>query len=180
MEFFQRALAPEKKTMLKRLRTYLSQIFKPHLYTPEGFRLSKQRYILQQDTINLPSGEKRAITICNLFSNEDKGIDEIAKLLDTTRRMVIADLIHEGLILDRRTSNLKHKLERRQTAKYHLALVLPTGQIDQFRALCGQFGSETVSEFVFKTVLKREERCEECRKRYERVSDGRFRPASEL
>jgi hypothetical protein len=167
MEFFQRALDSGEKTMLKRLRTCLSRIFEPYLYTPEGFRLTKHRFVLQQDTVNLPPGEKRAIAICNLFSNEHKGIDEIAKLLDTNRRMVIANLIHEGLILDRRGSHLKRKLERRQTAKYHLALVLPTGQIDQFRALCGQFGSETVSEFVFKTVLKREERCEECRKKSE-------------
>jgi hypothetical protein len=35
---------------------------------------------------------------------------------------------------------------------------------DELRALCGQFGAETVSEFVFREVLKREERREECRK----------------
>ncbi|MGH9428312.1 MAG: hypothetical protein ACRD2L_18665, partial [Terriglobia bacterium] len=93
-------------------------------------------------------------------------IDEIARVLDTNRRVVIAGLIHEGLIHDRRDSNRARKFERRQTVKYHLPLVLPTGQTDEFRARCGQFGSETVSEFVFNKVLTREERCEECRKRY--------------
>lgn len=152
--------------MLKRMRSYLSRIFEPYLYTPEGFRLTKQRYVVQQDTVNLPAAEKRAVTICNLFSNEHKDIDEIARLLDTSRRSVITDLIHAGLIQDRRGANLKHKLERRQPAKYHLPLVLPAGQTDQLRTLCGQFGSETVNEFVFTTVLKREERCEECRRRF--------------
>jgi len=32
--------------------------------------------------------------------------------------------------------------------------------------LCGQSGAETVSEFVFNEVLKREERCQECQNRF--------------
>ena len=152
--------------MLNRLRTYFSRMFEPYLYTPEGFRLTKRKYVVPQDTTNLPADRKRTITVCNLFSNQHKRIDEIAKLLDTNRRAVIAGLIHEGLILDRRGSNRTQKFERRQTAKYHLPLVLPTGQTEEFRALCGQFGTETVSEFIFNKVLKREERCEECRKRH--------------
>jgi len=152
--------------MLNRLRTYLSRMFEPYLYTPDGFRLSKRQYVVPQDTLNLPAGQKRTITVCNLFLNQHKSIDEIAKLLDTNRHAVISGLIHEGLILDRRHLNRDQKFERRQTAKYHLPLVLPTGQTDEFRALCGQFGSETVSEFVFKEVLRREERCEKCWTRY--------------
>jgi len=144
--------------MLNRLRTYFSRMFEPYLYTPEGFRLAKRKYVVPQDTANLPGGEKRTITVCNLFSNQHKSIDEIARVLDTNRRAVIAGLIHEGLIIDRRGLKRTQKFERRQTAKYHLPLVLPTGQTEEFRALCGQFGSETVSEFVFNEVLKREER----------------------
>src|SRR5688572_23119954 len=149
--------------MLSRLRTYLSRMFLPDLYTPEGFRITKQKYIGPENTINLPGSEKRMVTVCNLFSRERKGIDEIAELLDTNRCTVISGLIHEGLILDRRGSKRSAKLERRQTVKYHLPRVLSTGYPDELRALCGQFGAETVSEFVFKEVLKREERCEECR-----------------
>jgi len=153
--------------MLNRLRTYISRVFVPYLYTPEGFRLTKQEYVGPEHTVNLPGNEKRTVTVCNLFSNQHKPIDEIAALLDTNRRTVISGLIHEGLILDRRRSSLRPRVERRQTSKYHLPFIIPsTGQPDELRALCGQFGGETVSEFVFKEVLKGEERCEECRKRF--------------
>ena len=151
--------------MLNRLRTYFSRMFVPYLYTPEGFRLTRQRYVGPEHTETLTGSEKRTVTVCNLFSRQQKGIDEIAKLLDTDRRTVISGLIHEGLILDRRGSKGTPKLERRQTIKYHLPRVIATGQPDELRALCGQFGAETVSEFVFKEVLKGEQRCEDCRKR---------------
>jgi len=149
------------------LRAYLSRIFAPYLYTPEAFRLTKRQYVVPQDTINLPATQKRVVTICNLFVNQNKSIDEIIGLLDTSRRSVISALIHEGLILDRRGSHRSQKVEKRQPPKYHLPWVLPTGQTDQLRSLYGQFGSETVSEFVFNQMLSREERCEECRKRFE-------------
>jgi hypothetical protein len=151
--------------MLNRLRTYLSQMFEPYLYTAEGFRRTKRKYVGPEHTVNLPVGQKRAVTICNLFSREQKSIDEIAHLLDTDRRTVISGLLHGGLIVDRRQSPHNRKLERRQTTKYHLPLTLPTGQADELRSLCGQFGAETVSDFVFGEVLRREERCEDCRKR---------------
>jgi hypothetical protein len=141
-------------------------MFLPDLYTPEGFRLTNQKYVGPEHTVNLPANEKRTVTVCNLFSRQQKGIDEIAELLDTNRRAVISALINEGLILDRRGSTKSLRLERRQTVKYHLPRVLSTGQVDELRALCGQFGAETVSEFVFKDVLKKEERCQECRKRF--------------
>lgn len=152
--------------MLNRLRTYFSRMFEPYLYTPEGFRIAKRKFVVPQDTLNLPPSQRRTINVCNLFSNEHQRIDEIARLLDTNRRTVIAGLIHEGLILDRRNSKRNQKLERRKTTKYHLPLVLPSGQTDEFRALCGEFGTEATSEFVFNEVLRSEERCEECRKRY--------------
>ena len=94
---------------LNRLRTYFSQMFEPYLYTAEGFRLAKRQYAGPQDTINLPPGQKRTITVCNLFSNEHKKIDEIARLLDTDRRTVILALIQEGLVLDRRQSQQRDR-----------------------------------------------------------------------
>ena len=152
--------------MFRQLRTYLSKVFAPYLYTAEGFRITKQKYVVPEETIGLPAVEKRAITICNLFANEHKSIAEIAALLDTSCSSVISALIQEGLILDRRGLNRYPKIEKRQAVKYHLPLVLTTGQTDEFRALCGgQFGAETVSGFVFNEVLKKEERCEECQKR---------------
>ena len=150
--------------MLSRLRTYFSRMFLPDLYTPEGFRITEEKYIGPEHTVNLPGSEKRIVTACNLFSREQKGIDEIAELLDTNRRTVISGLIHEGLILDRRGSKGNPKLERRQPVKYHLPRVLATGYSEELHALCGQFGAETVSEFVFKEVLKQEECCQECQK----------------
>jgi hypothetical protein len=158
--------------MLNRLLTYLSRMFLPHLYTPEGFRLTQRKYVAPENTAILPANEKRTITICNLFSNQNKSIDEIANLLDTNRRTVVSALIHEGLVLDRRDDSERNpKLERRQTAKYHLPRVIAIGETDEFRALCGQISSDTVSEFVFDKVLKKEERCEDCRKRREQRKD---------
>ena len=100
---------------LHRLRNYFSQMFEPYLYTSEGFRLANRQYAGPQDTINLPPGPKRTITICNLFSQQHKKIDEIARLLDTDRRAVILALIQEGLVVDRRGSSRKPRTERRQT-----------------------------------------------------------------
>ena len=90
--------------MFSRLRAYLSRIFTPDLYTTEGFRLTNQQYIVPQDTVSFPADQKRAITICNLFLNQHKSIDEITKLLDTSRRSVISALIQERIIFDRRGS----------------------------------------------------------------------------
>ena len=100
---------------LHRLRNYFSQLFEPYLYTADGFRLGKRQYAGPQDTISLPPGQKRTITICNLFSNEHKKIDEIARLLDTDRRAVILALVQEGLVVDRRGWSRKPRTERRQT-----------------------------------------------------------------
>ena len=100
---------------LNRLRTYFSQMFESYLYTPEGFRLAKRQYAGPEETINLPADQKRTITVCNLFANQHKKIDEIARLLDTDRRAVILALIQEGLVVDRRGSSRKPRTERRQT-----------------------------------------------------------------
>ena len=150
--------------MLNRLRIYLSRMFIPYLYTPEGFRVTQEKYIALEDTTDVPADQKRTITVCNLFANQQMAIDEIAKLLDTNRRIVVSALLHEGLILDRRDSEWTPTVERRHAVNYHLPRVVSAGA-DKFRSLCGQFGSETVSEFVFYNVLKKEERCEECRKK---------------
>ena len=159
--------------MLKRLRTYLSRMFEPYLYTPEGFRLANRPYIVPADSAHFSYSQRRVITICNLFSNQKLSIDTIVRLLDTDRRTVISGLLYEGLILDRRQATGKYQFERRHTAKYHLPALLQSGESDNLRALCGEFGAETVSEFIFKEVLKKDERCPECRKRLETRSSRR-------
>ena len=73
-------------------------MFEPYLYTAEGFRITKQKYVVPEETISLPAVERRAIAICNLLANEHKSIDEIAALLDTSRSAVISALIQEGQI----------------------------------------------------------------------------------
>jgi hypothetical protein len=99
--------------MFRRLRTNLSRMFEPYLYTPEGFRVTKRHYVGPEHTVNLPPKEKRIVTICNLFANQHKRIDEIARLLDTDRRTVILALIQEGLILDRRHSQQRDRRDNR-------------------------------------------------------------------
>jgi hypothetical protein len=84
--------------MLNRLRRMLA----PHHYTREGFRLTDLRFVPPEDTGTLSAAQKRAITICNLFANHHKSIDEIVQLLDADRRTVIQALIQKLLILDRR------------------------------------------------------------------------------
>jgi hypothetical protein len=95
--------------MFGRLRDYLARMFGPDLYTPEGFRLTERQFVAPQDTGVLSAAQKRAITICNLFANHHKTIDEISQLLDTDRRAVILALIQEVLILDRRRSHQRYQ-----------------------------------------------------------------------
>jgi hypothetical protein len=95
--------------MFRRLRGYLARMFLTELYTAEGFRLTERRFVAPQDTSVLPAAEKRAITICNLFANHHKTIDQIAQLLETERRAVILALIQEVLILDRRRSHQRYQ-----------------------------------------------------------------------
>ena len=113
---------------LSRLRAYFSQMFEPYLYTPEGFRLAKRQYAGPQDTINLPPSQKRTVTVCNLFSNEHKRIDEIARLLDIDRRTVILALILSWFSIHLLSTSEPTRRERpmegyaadlRQTNPYH-------------------------------------------------------------
>jgi len=90
--------------MLSRLRSYLSRVLAPQLYATEEFRLINLQYLGPQDISDLPATQKRTTTVCTLFANQHKSIDEITKLLDTNRGTVISALIEEGIILDRRLS----------------------------------------------------------------------------
>ena len=118
------------KWSLRRLPGILSRMFLPNLYTPEGFRLTERQYVGLEHTVNLPPDRKRAVTICNLFSDQQKRIDEIAKLLDTSRGTVILVLIQEGLILDRRRQPSRDKDQRLSdlNGTWHLCVLKTASQ----------------------------------------------------
>jgi hypothetical protein len=45
---------------------------------------------------------KRKLTICNLFANQNQPLNDIARLLDINRALVISTLIEQGLVKERR------------------------------------------------------------------------------
>ena len=90
--------------MFNRLRDYLSRMSEPVLHTTDGFHRTNRQYVRPQDTVALSAPQKRTTTVCQLFAKQHKSIDEITKLLDTTRGVVISALIEEGIILDGRRS----------------------------------------------------------------------------
>jgi hypothetical protein len=75
--------------------------------TRDGFRLTRERFSVPEDTSDLDPKSKRAVTICNLFINYSLGMDDIVRVLDEDHERVILTLLDEGIILDRRHDNLK-------------------------------------------------------------------------
>ena len=75
--------------------------------TREGFRLTRDRFILPKNTSALDPKSKRAVTICNLFINHKLGIRDIVRVFDEDQERVIGTLLDEGIILDRRNDILK-------------------------------------------------------------------------
>ncbi len=61
----------------------------PNNVTKRGIPSGQASVAGPQDTINLPSGQKRTVTVCNLFSIERKRIDEIARLLKAAWCLVV-------------------------------------------------------------------------------------------
>jgi hypothetical protein len=84
--------------MLKKVLRYLSRIFLPYLYTPEGFRLTGRSFVVPENLETLDASQKRAVTICNLFANQKQSITQIAKVLDIQSSTVVSALIQCGLI----------------------------------------------------------------------------------
>jgi hypothetical protein len=64
--------------MLKKVLRYLSRIFLPYLYTPEGFRLTERPFVVPENLETLDASQKRAVAICNLFANQKQSITETA------------------------------------------------------------------------------------------------------
>jgi hypothetical protein len=154
--------------MSGRLGYFLWRIFNPHKQTAERLPLKARSFVMPDDPLTLHPAAKRVVTVCNLFANQNKSIQEIAALLDTKASLVISALIKGGVIADRRRSNKSVKRERRNAPKFHLPLTRGTGRSDYSQALCGVVCDETVSEFIFLQVIRSDERCHECSARHTR------------
>jgi hypothetical protein len=152
--------------MLKRLIRYLSRMFLPYLFTPEGFRLTGRTFVVPEALETLDASQKRAVTICNLFSNEKQSITQIAKVLDMRALTVVSALIKGGLIEERRAHSRPVAIDKRGQVKYHAEFFRPDGTIDPSKGLCGEVAVDTVSDFDFGSVLKMEQRCKKCWARY--------------
>ena len=63
--------------MLSRLRIYLSRMFEAYLYTAEGFRITKQKYVVPEETISLPAVKKRAITISTFWQIRTRALTRL-------------------------------------------------------------------------------------------------------
>jgi hypothetical protein len=152
--------------MLKKVLCYLSRIFLPYLYTPEGFRLTERPFVVPENLETLDASQKRAVTICNLFANQKQSITEIAKVLDIKPFMVVSALIQRGLIEERRNHLQPVVIDKRGQTKYHAEFFRLDGTINPLKGLCGEAGVETVSDFDFRSVLRMDQRCKKCWARY--------------
>ena len=70
----------------------------------DGFRLKQQSYKLPLDIAPLDSDSRKQVTICNLFLNERRAIQEIVHLLGETYGNVVHILINQGVVYERRKS----------------------------------------------------------------------------
>src|SRR5262245_11051196 len=71
----------------------------------DGFRVKKAVFDLPQDSMYLKAEAKRALTICNLFTNHQLGISQIARVLDEDIGRTVQVLIRCGIIQDRRVKD---------------------------------------------------------------------------
>ena len=65
-------------------------------------KLTKQPFVMPEDASQRPPEEKRRLTICNLFANQNLSVTEIRHLLDEPYSSVIEALIQHKLVHDRR------------------------------------------------------------------------------
>jgi len=68
----------------------------------DGFRLKQQSYRLPADLAPLDSDSRKQVSICNLFLNERRGIQEIVHLLGESYGNVVHVLISQGVVYERR------------------------------------------------------------------------------
>ena len=61
-----------------------------------------QDFALPDDWSDLSPAEKRRLTICNLFANQQQSIEQISYYLEASRKEVVLALISERLLIDQR------------------------------------------------------------------------------
>ena len=65
-------------------------------------KLTRRPFVMPEDASQRPPEEKRKLTICNLFANQNLSVTEIRRLLDEPYGSVIEALIEHKLVHDRR------------------------------------------------------------------------------
>jgi hypothetical protein len=70
----------------------------------DGFQLTHKMFTPPDNTSLLDPATKRKVTICNLFANHRLSVPDITRILDEPYEKVIAALIEQGLIQERRQS----------------------------------------------------------------------------
>jgi hypothetical protein len=65
-------------------------------------KLTRRPFVMPEDASLRPPEEKRKLTICNLFANQNLSVPEIRHLLDEPYGTVIEALIEHKLVHERR------------------------------------------------------------------------------
>ena len=68
----------------------------------KSLKLTRQPFIMPEDASQWPPEQKRALTICNLFANQNLSVTEIQHLLDEPYGSIIEALIQHKLVHDMR------------------------------------------------------------------------------
>ena len=77
----------------------------------DGFRILKAEFKLPPDSIFLKAEAKRALTICNLFTNHQLSLSQVAQLLEEDLGRVVQVLVQQSIIHDRRKKDVRRHLE---------------------------------------------------------------------
>jgi hypothetical protein len=110
--------------LLRRTWTHLLITFYDN-YTVEGFEKTNKKFELPADLVQLDPANKRRMTICNLFANQNLSIGEIVKLLDSGLHQVVPALIDQGLIKERRRHRGQRGPENPKTSHSGTLSILP-------------------------------------------------------
>jgi hypothetical protein len=82
----------------------------------EGFSILTDKFELPEESLSLEPQTKRALTICNLFTNHRMAVSEIAQLLEDDVGQVVKSLVQRKIVRDRRgkPSHWPSDVERRK------------------------------------------------------------------
>ena len=82
----------------------------------DGFRILKGEFEVPRDSIFLKAETKRALTICNLFTNHQLSVSQIAQLLEEDLGKVVQVLVKKRIVHERRMKDVRgtSDVERRK------------------------------------------------------------------